>query len=153
MASSYAYMPKTQQYAKRKFAESSSKTMVGMQKTEVKLNKMLDSLQRQQNTAINNIANHQQAMKMSWRRLEERRSASPLLTRAEKREKEEEKTKRGLLLQSNTRLYVNRTPQIYNVEPTADVEAPGEKVRPFTADDSFLSRTQPSTRGENSPVD
>lgn len=137
MASSYA------KHSQRKFAESSAKTLVGLQKSEVKLKKMVDSLERQQNTAVSNIANHQQAMKMSWRRLEERRSTSPLMTRHEKKEKEEAK-KKGMLLQSNTKLYVRGTPQVYSGE--------GEvmPVRPVTADDSVLGRITPSssTRGE-----
>lgn len=104
-------------HPKRKFAESSSKTLVGIQKTEVQYKKMLDDLERQQNTSVNNIANHQQAMKMSWRRLEERRSQSPTLVRAEK--KDPKNTKKGLMLHSNTKLYVKKTPEIYNPEAEA----------------------------------
>ena len=137
-------MPKSSQYSQRKFAESSPKTLVGLHKTDVQLKKMMESLDRQQNTAVNNLANHQQAMKMSWRRLEERRSTSPLMTRHEKKHKEEANARRGLLLQSNTRLYVRGTPQVYDVD-----QAPNDTTqRPFTADDSILSRAPPPPKGE-----
>lgn len=137
MASSYAHMPKAHQHGKRRFTESNQKTLVDKQKNEVKLKKMIDTLEHQQSTAVNNIANHQQAMKMSWRRLEERRSASPLLTRQEKKREEAKDTRRGLLLQSNTKLYVNKTPEIYNVSG-------GAGLRPATAD----GRTQSLSGGE-----
>lgn len=149
MASSYANRPKTHHHGSRKFAESSARTMVGLQKTEVKFKKMADSLERQQNTAINNIANHQQAMKMSWRRLEERRTASPLLTTKEKQQKDDtSKAKKGMMLQSNTRLYVKGTPQVYDVESTEESELFQNQTRPVTADDSFLGRPPSATRCE-----
>lgn len=107
-------MQKVSQYSKHNFSEKSQKTRVGLHKSEVQTKKMLDTLEQQQNTAVNNISNHQQAMKMSWRRLEERRAESPLLTRHDKTKEEPKNTKRGLMLQSNTRLYVNKTPEIYN---------------------------------------
>lgn len=146
MASSYAHMPKTHQYAKKRSGESSSKTIVGLHKTEVMYQKMMDRLERDQNTSVNNIANHQQAMKMSWRRLEEKRTTSPLLTRQEKKQKEEKNDKKGLLLQSNTKLYVKGTPQVYNVDSGVREVI---QVRPVTADDSFLGRRALSeSRGE-----
>ena len=115
MASSgAANLSKTQQYSQRRFAESSPKTLVGLHKSEVQLKKMIDTLEQQQNTAVNNIANHQQAMKMSWRRLEERRSTSPLMTSREKRNEQAKNSRKGMLLQSNTRLYVDKTPEIYS---------------------------------------
>ncbi len=121
-------------HSRRNYGEGSPKTIVGLQKTDVQLKKMMDNLDRQQHTAVNNIANHQQAMKMSWRRLEERRSASPLLTRSDKKKEETKKSKRGLMLQSNTKLYVNKTPEIYNPESKPEIEITE------SADDSFISQ-------------
>ena len=140
MASSGAHFP--QKHARR-FAEGSSKTAVGLHKTEVQLKKKMDSLDQQQNTAINNIANHQQAMKMSWRKLEEKRTASPQLGRDNRKKEDPKKSTKGMLLQSNTKLYVNATPEVYNVASHA--------TRPTTADDSMLGRTTPAldNQGEN----
>lgn len=142
MASSgAATKTKAGQLSKRGFSESSQRTIVDMQKNKVKLKKMIETLESQQNTAVSNIANHQQAMKMSWRRLEERRATSPLMTRAEKRTEQKSTKNRGMMLQSKTKFNVNMTPEIYNVTS-----------RPTTVDDSMLngSRTAASRmQGEN----
>lgn len=139
-SSSAANMTKFQQYSQRRFGESSARTLVGLHKTEVQLKKMIDTLDHQQNTAVNNIANHQQAMKMSWRRLEERRSTSPHMTRAEKKAQQAKGNKKGMLLQSNTKLYVDKTPDIYETG-----------CRPSTVDDSSLGRPTSGSKmqGEN----
>ncbi len=139
MASSSAHL---HQKPTRKFAEGNAKTVVGLHKTEVQLKKMIDSLEQQQNTAVNNIANHQQAMKVSWRRLEEKRASSPQMRDDDKKE-DTKKARKVMMLQSNTKLYVNKTPEIYNVASHA--------ARPTTADDSVLGRTTPATdsQGEN----
>ena len=99
------------------YAESSSKTLIGLQKVNVQLQKEIDSLEKQKKTAVNNIANHQQALKMSWRRLEQQRNmaGSPQLTRATTAPTDAQpRQPRKGLLQSNTRLYVNSTPQVYD---------------------------------------
>lgn len=114
-----------------KFAESSHKTTVGLNKTDVKFQKELASLERQKNTTMNNIANTQQAMKMSWRRLEERRAESPTLSKRMEKKEEDRRGRKGLLLQSNTKLYVNKTPSIY--DPTAESGNEG-----ITRDDSVI---------------
>ncbi|KAL5499622.1 hypothetical protein EMCRGX_G011074 [Ephydatia muelleri] len=99
------------------YAESSSKTLIGLQKVNVQLQKEIDSIEKQKKTAVNNIANHQQALKMSWRRLEQQRNmaSSPLLTRATTAPSDANpRQPRKGILQSNTRLYVNATPQVYD---------------------------------------
>lgn len=101
------------------FAESSSKTLIGLQKVNVQLQKEIDSIEKQKKTAVNNITNHQQALKMSWRRLEQQRNAassSPLLTRATTAPSADANSRqpRKGILQSNTRLYVSATPQVYD---------------------------------------
>ena len=107
-----------------KFAETSHKTTVGLNKTDVKFQKELESLERQKNTSMNNIANHQQAMKMSWKRLEERRAESPTLSQRREKKEEQKNNKKGLLFQTNTKLYVDKTPSIYHPETgTSDDDA------------------------------
>lgn len=104
------------------FAETNPRTLVGLQKSRVQLDKELTKLEKQAKTSVSNIANHQQAMKMSWRRLEQSRNQeSPLLSRGGARRKEEELERRKMgLLHSNTKLYVKATPSIYD----ADSESP-----------------------------
>ena len=93
------------------FAESSPRTLVGLQKNNVQLQREIEKLERQSQTAINNIANHQQAMKMSWRRLEQRRqNESPLPSRAGSKSP---KARKALLSSNRTMLYVQSTPDIY----------------------------------------
>ena len=83
-----------------------------LNKILVKFEKEIDSLERQQITSVTNIANYQQAMKMSWRRLEEKRAESS--TRPEHVEKKKESGTKEMMFQSKTKLYVNKTPAIYN---------------------------------------
>lgn len=83
----------------------SSRSRVEMHKVDVQLQKEISRLERQQSAAVTNIANHQQAMKMSWRKLEQRRAAeSPLLSRPKEVSPNSPNPKRGLL-HSNTKLY------------------------------------------------
>lgn len=143
-SSNAANLSKVKQSSQRRFAESSPRTLVGLHKCDVKLKKMVDSLEHQQNTAINNIANHQQAMKMSWRRLEERRATSPLMTRTDKKREQAKSSKKMMLLQSNTKLYVDQTPKIYGTETY------GGSSRPTTVDDSLIGRSSAAAeQGEN----
>lgn len=104
------------------YAESSSKTLIGLQKVDIQLQKEIDSLEKQKKTAVNNIANHQQALKMSWRRLEHQRNmaSSPLQTRATTAPADAQpRQPRKGILQSNTRLYVGATPQVYDSSSTS----------------------------------
>lgn len=97
------------------FAETAPRTLVGLQKVNVQLQKEIDKLERQAATAVSNIANHQQAMKMSWRRLEHKRnSESPLLSRVGGREAASSSPReKRTLFASHTKLYVPATPSIY----------------------------------------
>lgn len=104
--------------SKRQFAESNPHTLVGLQKVKVQLEKEISKLEKQQATAVTNIANHQQAMKMTWRRQEQRRvMESPLLSRsARNTEHSDEPGPRRGLFHSKTKLYVKNTPDIYHPE-------------------------------------
>lgn len=140
MASSGAATKTRAELSKRGFAESSPRTIVGLHKNEVKLKKMIETLESQKSTAVNTLANHQQAMKMSWRRLEERRATSPHMTSRMEGTKNQQPKNRGMMLQSKTKFNVNMTPEIYNIP------------RPTTVDDSMLNRSStPASRiqGEN----
>ena len=113
------------------YAETNPRTLVGLQKVNVQLQKELDKLDRQAHTAVSNIANHQQAMKMSWRRLEAHRdlsNASPRARRAAERLPASPGPRRSLF-SSNTLLYVNATPEVYGQR--RDVEVAGTSPAHF----------------------
>lgn len=86
---------------------------MSLNKILVKFQKEIDSLERQQRTAVTNIANNQQAMKMSWKRLEEKRIESSTWS-AQLLEKKNESGRKKIMFQSKskTKLYVNKTPDI-----------------------------------------
>ena len=96
-------------------AEASTRATVGLHRANAQLQQELDKIDRQAFTAVSNIANHQQAMKMSWRRLEAQRN-SPKSTRAKSESSApDQQPRKGLLMSSNkTRLYVSATPQVYS---------------------------------------
>ena len=103
-------------HSKRHFAESNPHTLVGLQKVKIQLEKEINKLEKQQATAVTNIANHQQAMKMTWRRLQQRHvGESPPLTRSKDSEHTGSRPKHGLF-HSKTKLYVSNTPNIYHPE-------------------------------------
>lgn len=111
-------------HSKRQFAESNPHTLVGLQKVKVQLEKEISKLNRQQATAVTNIANHQQAMKMTWRLLQQRRMVeSPLLSRSKQDSKDaNEPGSRQGLFHSRTKLYVRNTPIIYHPETKGSEE-------------------------------
>ena len=129
--SRYAHSPVARKrYGPGQFAETSPRTMIGLQKVNVQLQKEMDKLDRQAQTAVTNIANHQQAMKMSWRRLEEKRNAeSPLLSRTSKHAQVSSPApkQRWGVLSSNTRLYVHATPDIYRPREGGEKEGRGKE--------------------------
>ena len=112
-------------------AETSSRTLVGLHRANAQLQQELEKIDRQAFTAVSNIANHQQAMKMSWRRLEAQRN-SPGRERARSdSEKPAPPQKRGLMMSFNkTRLYVAATPHIYSGQ---EREGEGEEAGDTTA--------------------
>ena len=104
--------------------------MIGLQKVNVQLQKEMDKLDRQAQAAVTNIANHQQAMKMSWRRLEQKRNAeSPLLSRTGKHAQASSPApkERWGMFSSNTRLYVHATPDIYRPREGGEKEGKGKE--------------------------
>lgn len=95
-------------------AETNSRTLVGLQRVNAQLQQELDKLDRQAFTAVSNIANHQQAMKMSWRRLEAQRDSPKSRPRSRSSSDQLSPSPRRAMLSSNTtKLYVTATPQIY----------------------------------------
>lgn len=90
--------------------------MVGLHRADVQLQHELDRIDRQAFTAVSNIANHQQAMKMSWRRLEAQRNSPKMSPRPRSRsctDQQLTRPRRSLLSSNKTRLYVSATPQVY----------------------------------------
>lgn len=97
-------------------AETRPRTMVGLHRADVQLQHELDRIDRQAFTAVSNIANHQQAMKMSWRRLEAQRNSPKMSQRPRSRscsDHQLNEPRRSLLSSNKTRLYVSATPQVY----------------------------------------
>lgn len=97
-------------------AETRPRTMVGLHRADVQLQHELEKIDRQAFTAVSNIANHQQAMKMSWRRLEAQRNSPKMSQRPRSRSCSDHQLagpRRSLLSSNKTRLYVATTPQIY----------------------------------------
>ena len=111
-------------------AETSPRTLVGLHRVNAQLQQELDKIDRQAFTAVSNIANHQQVMKMSWRRLEAQRSSPKAgAKRSSSTDSQNPAPSRSLMLTSNkTKLYVSATPQIYSggsqqlQEPTGEEE-------------------------------
>lgn len=131
-------------HSKRQFAESNPHTLVGLQKVKVQLEKEISKLDKQQTTAVTNIANHQQAMKMTWRLLQQRRMVeSPLLSRSKQDSEDaiEPGMRRGLF-HSKTKLYVRNTPNIYHPE----TKGGGENLPRSSA--SMLKDAAPPTNSE-----
>lgn len=97
-------------------AETRPRTMVGLHRADVQLQHKLERIDRQAFTAVSNIANHQQAMKMSWRRLEAQRNSPKVTQRTRSRSLSDQQVagpRRSLLSSNKTRLYVSATPQVY----------------------------------------
>ena len=127
-------------------AEASTRAMVNLHRANAQLQQELDKIDRQAFTAVSNIANHQQAMKMSWRRLEAQRN-SPKVARgkSEPSSEQQQSQRKGLLMSSNkTRLYVSATPQIYSGQVPEQQSGETENEVEATGD------RRPSTRGEPS---
>ena len=113
------------------YAEASPRTLVGLQKVDVQLQKELDKLDRQAHTAVSNISSNQQAMKMSWRRLEAQRcAASPSIgrQRVEWLSGSPARPRRSPF-SSNTRLYVSATPEVYSGRAGRKMTAGNEGTR------------------------
>lgn len=98
-------------------AETNPRTIVGLQRVDAQLQHELEKIDRQAFTAVSNIANHQQAMKMSWRRLETQRNSPKQRPRS--RSCSDQLTpraalRRPLLSSNTTKLYVSATPRVYS---------------------------------------
>ena len=123
-------------------AETSSRTLVGLQKANAQLQQELEKIDRQAFTAVSNIANHQQAMKMSWRRLEaQRNSPKPRSKFSSSDSPATQRQRRALLMTSNkTKLYVAASPHVFLGD-----EAGQEERRESQGDVSSSSK---ATEGE-----
>ncbi len=102
-------------HSRRLISSSSSRTKVELHQVDVLLQKEIGRLERQQSAAVSNIANHQQAMKMSWRKLEQKRSLeSPLLSSSSEKITLSPSPRRGIFY-SNTKLHTGEN--VWKSEP------------------------------------
>lgn len=129
-------------------AETSARTMVGLHRADVQLQQELEKLDRQAFTAVSNIANHQQAMKMSWRRLEAQRNSPKASQRPRSRSCSDQQPRRTLLSSNKTRLYVSTTPQVYFGSGS---QLPEDKGHTAGEDGAPEKTAEQRVRGTNQP--
>ena len=112
------------------FAESNQKIRTELRQAELKLKKDLERMEKQSYTTTNNIANHQQVLKHSWRRLEQKRmqdQQSPLGSRKPVRQiNSVEDTKRRLMFANRTALSFETSAE------SSEYGSPSGLRRPFT---------------------
>jgi len=132
----------------RHFVEDSPRTRIELARNNLKMQKEIMKIEKQAKTAATNLSNNQQALRMSLRQLEGKRSSeSPLLTRSarfsDKNESTVSKRKLGLFA-NNTSLSVESTADAYRTS------AAGKRMRSMSISGSHpLEATdRPST--ENS---
>ena len=129
---------------RRGFSESSQRTLIGLQKANVQLQQEMTRIEKQAHTAVSNISNHQQAMKMSWRRLETQRNMDKhqvdLYGSPNSSRKQQDSRKLRGLLASNTKLYVNTTPGAYGVAGTSVEPKDGGQAAPPTFHSSAVNQ-------------
>ena len=125
------------------FSETDPKVRVELKKNEIMLQKELEKLEKQTQAKTNIISDHQQALKMSWRRLELQRKQewSPNSSR---------KTTRHNNLISDTRkklLFANATTVALDVVPNNTENSSKDGTNGFTTSESapFLSHLSPNT--------
>lgn len=95
----------SQNHKRFQFSESNQKIRMELRLADMKLKKEIERLEKQSYTTTNNISNHQQALKMSWRRLEQRRQHdqdSPTGNRKNRSGLSEKDSRRGLLFSNRT---------------------------------------------------
>ena len=115
------------------FAESNPRVRIELQKTKIKLEKELKRLEKQSKAETNNIVTHQQAMRMNFRRLEQKRKQdSPPTDRSGTREKDAG-ARRGIFY-SKTPMSVDATAAIYAIDTSKPV-VHGQRNRTVSASD------------------
>lgn len=142
-------------YIKHSFSETDPKVRVELRKADLKLQKELERLEKQTMTKTNIISDHQQAMKMSWRRLESQRrqDESPTSSRKTRRS--------GSLLSDNKKklLFANATTVTLDTVPPAGADGDNSNSRSRTTslsetsvdDDLRSSGSTPFLSEENRP--
>ena len=97
------------------FAESNPRVRIELQKTKMQLEKELKRLEKQSKAETNYISTHQQAIRMNFRRLEQKRKQdSPPTDRSGTREKDTG-ARRGIFY-SKTPMSVDATAAVYATE-------------------------------------
>lgn len=127
------------QRARHGFAESNQRVRIELNKSKVQLEKEFSRLEKQSRTETNNICNHQQALKMTWRRLEQRRQQERPVP--ERLRKETDATDRRGLLYSKTTMSVDDTAAIYGKSPGAPRKISAPSTTSSENDDDALYPT------------
>lgn len=99
------------------FAESSPRIRRELRKKELQLQKEFDLMEKQSRTSTNNIANHQQVLKNSWRRLEQRKledQLTPLESRTKKRVQPVADRNKRLMFSNRTAICIEKLPSDSN---------------------------------------
>lgn len=105
------------------FAESNPRIRIELQKTKVQLERELERLEKQSKAETNNIATHQQALKMNFRRLEQKRKQESPTTERSRRGDRDEAGRRGIFY-SKTPMAVEATAAIYSGNGRSPAEPP-----------------------------
>lgn len=127
------------------FAESNPRIRIELQKSKIQLERELKRLERQSKAETNYISTHQQAIKMNFRRLEQKRKQdSPPVDRSGTREKDAG-ARRGIFY-SKTPMSVDATAAIYATE-TSKPAAHMQRSRTVSAsdiDDLSVTSSEPN---------
>ncbi len=96
------------------FAESNHKIRMELRQSDLKLQKEIELMEKQTYTATNNISNHQQVLKNSWRRLEQKRQEDQLSPLGSRKTKKAQKVvddgRKRLMFANKTYLSMDVTP-------------------------------------------
>ena len=114
------------------FTESNQKIRMELRLADMKLKKEIERLEKQSYTTTNNISNHQQALKMSWRRLEQRRQHdqdSPTGSRKNRSGLSEKDSRRGLLFSNRTVLSLDSAEERNDVIPRTFANVHNSELR------------------------
>lgn len=112
LVNNMAYSGKLKARSSSTFAESSPKVLKEIRKKEFQLQKEFDLIEKQSRTNRNLLANHEQVLKKSWRRLEKSKlkdELTPLMSRRDKDTETPERTRR-LMFSNRTAIGMEKFP-------------------------------------------
>ena len=116
------------------FAESNHKIRMELRQADLRLQKKIELMEKQTYTTTNNISNHQQVLKNSWRRLEQKRmqdQMSPLGSRRTKKTLQPVDDSKKRLMFSN-KTYLSMEVTSGSERSNNGMSSPQTHTRPFT---------------------